>query len=49
MQVLDDRGLEEVQAHGSLDYDSSGAKPTVMMFFAGKDLSIKHAAPKEDG
>ena len=49
MQVLDERGLEEVQAHGSLNYDSSGAKLTVMMIFAGNNLSIKHAAPKSDG
>ena len=28
---------------------SPARRPTIVMFFAGKDLSIKHAAPKEDG
>ena len=39
----------EGQAHGSLESDSAGAEPTIMMLFAGNDLSIKDAAPKEDG
>ena len=43
---FDDRGLEEVQALGSLDCDSFGAEPIIVKIFAGNDLSIKHAAPK---
>ena len=49
MQVVDDRDLEEVQAHGSLDSDSAGAWPNVMMLFVRKYLSSMHAAPEEDG
>ena len=46
--TLDERDLEEVQAHGSLDSDSAGAWPKVTMLFVRNDLSIKHAAPQED-
>ena len=49
MQVVDERGLEEGQALGSLVCDSSGAEATIVKMFAGNNLSIMHAAPKEDG
>ena len=47
--AFDERGVGEGQAHGSLACDSFGAEPTVMIIFGRKYLSIKHAAPKEDG
>ena len=47
--IFEERGLGQVQAHGSLQCDSSGAEPTIVMLFGRNDLSIKDAAPKEDG
>ena len=47
--LFDERGLEEGQALGPLVCDSSGAEATIVKMFAGNNLSIKHAAPKEDG
>ena len=37
--LFGERGLGEGQAHGSLVCDLFGAELTVMMFFAGNDLS----------
>ena len=47
--LLDERGLEEVQAHGSLVCDSFGAELTIVRIFDRMYLSSMHAAPKEDG
>ena len=44
--LLDERGLEEVQAHGSLVCDSFGAELTVMRIFGRMYLSSMHAAPE---
>ena len=46
---IEERGLEEDEAHGSLACDSAGAEATIEKMFAGNDLSRKHAAPKSDG
>ena len=47
--VVDERGLEEGQALGSLECDSAGAEPIIVIMFVGNYLSSKHAAPKWDG
>ena len=47
MQVFDERDLEEVQAHGSLDSDSFDAELTVMMIFGRKYLSICRRHPSK--
>ena len=46
---FEERGLGEDEAHGSLVCDSAGEEATIVKMFAGNSLSIKHAAPKEDG
>ena len=46
---FDERGLGQVQAHGSLACDSSSAEATIAMILGRKNLSSMHAAPKEDG
>ena len=33
---FEERGLEEVQAHGSLECDSAGAEPIIVIMFVGK-------------
>ena len=49
LSIFDERGLGEGQAVGPLKCDSSGAEPTFAMIFGRKHLSIKHAAPNQDG
>ena len=47
--MFEERGLGEDEAVGPLVYDSAGAEVTIVIMFAGNDLSRKHAAPKSDG
>ena len=48
-QVFDARGLGQVQAIWAPEGDSSGEEPTIVKIFVRNNLSIMHAAPKEDG
>ena len=43
---IEERGLGQGQAHGSLDSDSAGEEATIVMMFGGMNLSSMHAAPK---
>ena len=46
---IEERGLEQGQAHGTLESDSASEEATITMVVVAINLSIKHAAPKQDG
>ena len=46
---LEERGLGQGQAHGTLESDSAGEEATIVSGVVAINLSRKHAAPKEDG
>ena len=47
--VIEERSLDQGQAYRALESDSSGEEPTIVKIFVRNNLSIMHAAPKEDG
>ena len=46
---IEERGLGQVQAHGSLDNDSAGEEATITRIVVAINLSRMQGAPKEDG
>ena len=46
---LEERGLGQGQAHGTLVSDSASEEATITRIVVAINLSIKHAAPKQDG
>ena len=46
---LEERGLGQGQAHGSLDNDSAGEEATITRIVVAINLSRMQGAPKEDG